>query len=85
MTRLRHTHTCPGGCGKDLQGEIFACPGCTQRLPEGLAEDIDATFWLADWAGHAKAIGLGLTYYANEFSRRQPRGSLHSGQPGDCA
>ena len=76
-----HTHTCPGLCGRQVGGVLFACPGCTRLLPDELRAAIHATWWAADWPAHSRAMTDALHHFAAQFGRGRPL-AVHNGQSG---
>lgn len=54
--RIPHTHTCPGGCGRELFDALCACAWCTPALPAALRHDIALTWLHQDWPAHSRAL-----------------------------
>lgn len=75
-----HIHSCPGGCGRELVGQVFACVACTRRLPDDIRHAINASWWANDWPAHTEALLGGLRFYAVE-----QRHQVHSGESGELA
>jgi hypothetical protein len=38
------THACPGGCGRRVPRDLFACSACWYRLPAELRQAINDTY-----------------------------------------
>jgi hypothetical protein len=66
------THTCPGLCGRELTGLVFACPWCSPRLPAVLRNAIAQSWWNQDWPAHNRALVDGMHFFAAEITRRLP-------------
>lgn len=70
------THKCPGGCGRAVAADRFACPICRGRLPWALQQPILAAY-RRDPAAYAEA-----TASARKWYRDHPRGGRHGERHG---
>jgi len=57
-----HTHSCPGGCGRQVAHQRYACPSCWGRLPADLRRPITATY-RRDQAAHGQAMADARRWY----------------------
>jgi len=55
-------HDCPGGCGRRVAHDRFACRACWYRLPVELRRPISAAFG-RDYGAHAQAMLDALDWY----------------------
>jgi hypothetical protein len=55
-------HTCPGGCGREVPGHLYACKPCWYRLPQDLRRPISANYG-RDPEAHAQAMRDARRWY----------------------
>lgn len=65
----RSTHTCPGGCGRQVRADLFACKRDWFRLPSVLRAAIWTAYRAGDGAAHAEALAEALRW----FGENEPR------------
>jgi hypothetical protein len=56
------THTCPGGCRRQVPRHLYACKACWVRLPFPLRQPISANYQRDD-AQHAAAMAAAQQWY----------------------
>jgi hypothetical protein len=56
MTAPLTTHSCPGGCGRQVGRARYACRGCWHRLPFDLRTTITATYQAGRRREHREAM-----------------------------
>lgn len=71
MTRRASTHRCPGGCGRHVDNQLFACAGCWSRLPVELQEPI-TRHHRRDRNRHADAILDARDWFLEHPTPRDP-------------
>lgn len=71
---IGHKHLCPGGCGADVAGHMFACRPCWYRLPRDLRTPILTTWWSKDFAAHSRAMTDAMHWYRDEADSRAGTG-----------
>lgn len=69
MTTSGPFHRCPGGCGRDVRREHFACPTCWRRLPFDLARRIRAHYG-RDAVEHSRAMGDARYWFRSHMGVR---------------
>lgn len=57
------THDCPGGCGRQVAQQYFACRTCWFRLPLDLRSAIQVTYKV-DPDAHGEAMVDAMEWYA---------------------
>lgn len=57
------THDCPGGCGKPVVRNTFACPACWHRLPQARRTAILLSRWANDRARYSRAMVDAMAWY----------------------
>lgn len=79
------THACPGGCGRQVPRNRFACGGCWRRLPAALKHSITDNY-RRDAGAHLAAMSAACDWYRRhrEASASEER-CLHELLPGQCA
>lgn len=60
------THTCPGGCGRQVVRNLFACTPCWHRLPQEQRTLILTTRRANDYAGHSRAMVDAMHWYREQ-------------------
>jgi hypothetical protein len=56
------THSCPGGCKRQVKYEHFACRNCWYRLPKPYRDEI-WRWYQKDSSKHAAAMVAAKTWY----------------------
>jgi hypothetical protein len=57
------THACPGGCGRQVARNQFACKGCWFRLPKPMRNAIWDGWNDKPGANHTRALSVAAAWY----------------------
>lgn len=63
------THTCPGGCGRQVPHHQFACRVDWHRLPGRHQLAISTTYWAGDTQAHSEAMVEAMHWYRSDGAR----------------
>jgi hypothetical protein len=68
------SHACPGGCGRRVARDLFACSPCWYRLPDALRQAIDRTYRPGRFSrDHAQALSAAHHWYHRNPAKGDPR------------
>lgn len=67
---FQDTHTCPGGCGRAVIRNMFACVDCWRRLPQEYRTPILTARWANDFARHSRAMVDAMQWYRLDADER---------------